>query len=143
MGSNAWNVIFFKDGKKYIKVFEGERPAESGAITYGKKLKKRGIIEVYVTSRRKAFAPPPSKQHPPQAGMLWCGWCLAWRDFVERAVRMKDGLKTPSLWRCPICSISVHDYFIRMHNPEMVARLDHRSRTRIPSEKQIQKVIRK
>lgn len=140
MRQNAWNVIFFKEGKKYIKVFEGEKPGESGAITYAKKLKARGIIQVEVVSRRKAFGPPLAKQHPPQEGLLWCPYCLKWREFTERAIRT-NGLLGPMVWRCPVCTISVNDYHIRRFNVVMVARLDHRSRTRVPSEKEIRKTI--
>jgi len=134
---NAWNVIWFKEGKKYIKAFEGEKPRESGAIDYGKELKRRGIIQVYVVSRRRGFAPPLSKLSPPQVGMIWCPYCLAWREFIERAI-LHDGLRGPVLSRCPICTISIHDYYIRKYNGMMVARLEYRSESR-----QNKKVVRR
>jgi hypothetical protein len=134
----AWNVIWFQDKKKYIKSFEGELPRVSGAVDYAKKLRKRGIVEVFVTSRRKAFAPPLAKKEPPQSGLLWCPYCLSWREYIYRAIRT-NGLVGPFVWRCPICSVSINDYWVKRFNPLMVEVLDARNKVHIPSEKLIRR----
>lgn len=142
MGPNTWNVIWYRENKKYIKgPFVGDKPSESGALAFAKKLKGKGIpvSNIHIVSRRKTFAPPPDKLKAPDPGMTWCPYCLKWREFVEKAIR-KDGLLGPVDWRCPICTVSIHDYYIRMYNPAMIIRYEAR-KTKVPSEKMLKRAL--
>jgi len=131
---NAWNVIWWTaEGKKKQRAFEGELPREAGAIDFGKKLQSDGLKPVIV-SRRKAFGPPLAKIKPPQRGMLWCPYCLKWCFFKEYSIRV-DGLIGPMKWRCPVCTISIYDAYVKKYNPEMVERLDTRFQKKVPSTK--------
>lgn len=88
-------------------------------------------MEVYVVSARRAYPPPlvdpkwPSKgyQSPPTHGLLWCPYCVKWREFEESAVRVMGNI-SPDLFRCPICTISIMDHYVNLYNPEMVIRLN-------------------
>jgi hypothetical protein len=133
---NAWNV-FWRDGegKKFVRSFPGEKPSESGAIEFAKNQRARGFTDVNVTSRRKAFAPPFNLRNSPEAGMLWCPYCLKWRHFMERAMKFKDFSTGPE-WRCPVCSISINDAYVRRYNPVMYIKLAVRT-VQLPSEKLI------
>jgi hypothetical protein len=61
---NTWNVIWWQNGKKYIRRFPGDKPSESGAIAFGKQLQGQGITP-HVSSSRKAFAIPVKMRIPP------------------------------------------------------------------------------
>lgn len=126
---NAWKVQFHKEGKLVFKKFEGNSPKASGAVDFAAALKNRGI-SVDVISVRRAF-PPPLKdrkkpwlgtQDPPQHGLLWCPYCLKWRDFHYAAI-MRETLG-PEMFRCPVCTISTSDYYVKKFNPEMFLRLE-------------------
>lgn len=136
---NAWKVLWVQDKKKYFKVFEGDKPKESGAVDFGKKLQARGIKDVNIISKRRPFDKPLHVVIP--HGLLWCPYCLKIREFHETAIRNKDG-RTPRLFRCPTCTVSIHDAAIRRNNPDMVAILDARARLKkpkLPTEKTIRK----
>lgn len=122
---NAWKIIWQDNDHRYIKRFEGESPADSGAVEYGKKLQKRGLT-VNIVSQRKAFAPPKNKILPPKFGMIWCPYCLKWRDFHEVSIMGKDGVRSPVQWRCPVCTISIRDHYVRLYNLDMVLRYEGR-----------------
>lgn len=137
---NAWNVIWRNtEGKKLIRKFEGDSPRESGAIAFGKKLQSQGWT-VDIVSRRKGFAPPTSKLEAPEYGMLWCPYCLKWREFREFSVKT-NGFRGPLIYRCPVCTISIRDFYVRKYNFDMVSRLDARMRSRIPTERAIRRQI--
>ena len=136
---NTWSVIWWQSGKKYIKRFPGDKPSESGAIDFGKKLQDRGI-KPNIISAKKAFAPPFKIRTPPELGMIWCPYCLKWRWFVNKAIRHGE-LVGPSLWRCPICTISIRDAYVRMYNPDMVIRLEG-AKIKVPSEKKMRRKLR-
>jgi len=132
---NAWNVIW-KDsvGKKKLRIFEGDSPRTSGAIDFGKKLQDRGL-RPDVVSRRHAFAPPRNKLKPPDTGLLWCPYCLKWREFRDFAIRV-DGIIGPSNYRCPVCIITIKDAYVRKYNEFMVQKLEG-TKVKLPSEKKI------
>ena len=136
---NTWNVIWWQASKKYIRHFKGDKPSESGAITFGKRLQEQGITP-HIVSGSKAFPPPLKKRIPPEQGMLWCPYCLKWRNFVQKAIK-RDELVGPNLWRCPICTISIKDAYVRMNNSMMVIRLEG-SRVKLPSEKSVRQKLR-
>lgn len=139
--NNAWKVIWFEGGVKKTKgPFEGNRPKESGAVDFAKRLiQKRGIpaSQVHVVSKRKPFDKPDKVEVP--NGWLWCPYCLKVRDFLEKAVRFKSGMVTPALFRCPICTVSIFDAAVKRNNVIMMARMDLRARTQVPSEKLIKR----
>lgn len=121
---NAWNVFWLsEDGARKYKKFEGDSPRGSGAIDFAKKLRSFGRTNIEIVSRRKAFAPPPKQSKAPEAGMVWCPYCLKWRHFVNTSIR-HNGIKGPQLFRCPICTISIKDYYVRLYNFVMVEMLD-------------------
>lgn len=138
---NSWKVMWLEDGRKRHKTFPGNSPKTSGAVDYAKERKIRGLT-VYVISVGKAFPPPlvnPKLPHlgfkeaPP--GLLWCPYCIAFREFHEAALRIKlEGgvIDGPEAWRCTVCTISIYDYFVRSYNEFMVSRLDPKLRLKKP-----------
>jgi len=138
--SNGWKVIWFDEGKKLVRKFEGDSPRDSGAVDFGKRLQASGLNPVHIVSQRKAFAPPKDKNRPPEPGMLWCPYCLKWRHFHEISVMDSDGIRSPILWRCPVCTISVRNFYVKRYNFEMVARFD--ARDEIQSEQMIRRKLR-
>lgn len=137
---NGWKVIWFEGDKKRVRKFEGDSPKESGAIHFGKRLQASGLNRVHIVSQRKAFAPPKDKRQAPETGMLWCPYCLKWRHFIETAIMDADGIRSPVLWRCPICTISVSNFYVRRYNFDMVARFD--ARAEMQSENLIRRKLR-
>lgn len=137
---NAWMVIWFENNQKFMKRnFPGESPRASGAIDYAKSIVARGIpvAQVHVVSMRKAFAPPPKIKQPP--GTFWCPFCLKYREFRIYAV-VTDGWEGPEILRCPVCHVSVSDYWIRKYNSLLVAKVEMAASmktTRLPSVKTI------
>lgn len=120
MGRQSWRAIWTEDGKLLSKRFWGDKP--TNAVTFAKDLKRRGI-SVDVVSVMKAFPPPIGKLRPDRPGLLWCPYCIKWREFVEAEVKTKEFM-TPSLLRCPTCTISVKDAYVRGFNPEVVIRYE-------------------
>jgi hypothetical protein len=117
---NAWNVQW-NDGEKLVrKVFEGDSPKDSGAVSFAKELRGRGL-SVDIISRRHGFPPPVKMREPPRMGMLWCPYCIKWREFEVIAIS-HEGFTTPDLLRCPVCTISIMDYHVRTYNVEFVER---------------------
>lgn len=119
---NAWNVQYEHEGRTVVRKFEGDSPKASGAVQFRNDLIKNGIsAEIY--SRRHGFAPPLKQINPPHAGLLWCPYCIKWREFEESIVARGD-YETPELLRCTVCLISIKDYWVRKYNPAMVARFE-------------------
>lgn len=119
---NAWNVLFIEGERTLIKVFEGDSPKGSGAIAFAKQKRLQGI-QADIISRRKGFGPPDNKKDPPSPGLLWCPYCIKWREFEDSSVQRGD-YETPSLLRCSVCLISIKDYYVRRYNPIFVERHD-------------------
>ena len=135
----AWRVIWRANGKRYFKRFRGDKPKESGAIDFGKKLQERGFTVDIVSGR--PFRKPLKTRVPD--GQLWCCYCLKVRTFVFKGLRHPDGSLTPALWRCPVCHMSIRDGAIRDNNNfVMIVKLNPRAQERkakVPSEKTIRK----
>jgi hypothetical protein len=128
--TNGWTVIWFDGGRKLKKNgFEGDSPTASGAVAYAKAIIARGIPvdKVNVISKRKAFAPTTNMLARREPGLAWCPYCLKWREFRTYAIRV-DGVIGPEALRCPICTISSHDYYVKKYNAMLVAR----SETKVP-----------
>jgi len=140
---NVWKVIWKDGNKRYFKKFIGDKPRESGAIDFGKKLQERGL-SVDIVSARKSFRRPLTVRVPP--GSLWCCYCLKIRVFVYKALRFKDGTWSPPLWRCPVCHMSIRDAAIRDNNDfTMIVKLDPRAqekKKKVPTEKAIRNAVR-
>lgn len=123
---NVWAVIWIENNRKHMKNgFQGDLPKSSGAYDFAKSLVARGILvdNVHVISKRKAYGPTKRHPKPPQLGMWWCPYCLKWRYFREFAVR-RDGIIGPAEMRCPICTISIHDFYVRKYNQLLTARIE-------------------
>ena len=118
---NAWKTQWEENHVRRFKRFEGDSPHD--AVAFGKKLKSRGIIVVDIISQRRAFPPPIKAQTSPKPGLLWCPYCVKWREFSEIEVQGRD-FKTPALLRCTVCTISVKDCYVRTYNPELVMRYE-------------------
>lgn len=134
---NAWNVQFLDAGVLRVKVFEGDSPKASGAVQFAKSLREHGT-EVDIISRRRAFSPPAKQLQPPHPSMMWCPYCIKWREFEESIV-VRDEYETPALLRCPTCLISIRDYHVRRYNPMLVARMEFEEeirRTRVKKDKE-------
>jgi hypothetical protein len=133
---NAWNVQFIEDGVLKQKVFEGDSPKESGAVEFAKDKRAHGTV-VDVISRRRAYPPPLKQQTSPSPGLLWCPYCIKWREFEESIV-VRDAYETPPALRCGVCTISIRDYYVRKYNPELVLRMDVEAelrRAKVPDKK--------
>lgn len=114
---NAWRTQWQEGRQLFAKRFEGDKPTK--AVEFGKALKLRGISVVDVISMRKAFPPPLKMREAPKPGLLWCPYCVKWREFLEAEVKYPDFI-TPVLLRCTTCRISVKDAYVRMYNQELV-----------------------
>lgn len=137
---NAWCVQYELEGRTVVKVFEGDSPKASGAVGFKKELESAGTkAEIY--SRRRGFPPPQKYADPPRPGMLWCPYCIKWRDF-EQLVVVRPEYETPELLRCTTCLISIKDYWVRLTNPSMVSRLEIESemrKSRVPEKVRLRK----
>ena len=109
---NGWAVLWKDNEGAHKRKFEGDSPTE--AVTFGKELKRRGF-SVEVISRRRAFAPPKNAKAPDSPGILWCPYCIKYREFREIAIRDEYGLG-PAIVRCIVCMISVRDAYVRRWN---------------------------
>jgi hypothetical protein len=112
---NSWKVFWWEEGRKKFRRFNQHKPTE--AVAFAKDLKKKGI-EVAVVSGRKAYRIPESKKFNREPGMLWCPYCVEWRRFKEFALK-KENYVTGADFRCPVCTISTADYFVRKYNEEI------------------------
>jgi hypothetical protein len=122
---NAWKVIFWENGKKRSKWFEGDgiwsdkhpiiynEPLRA-AVQFTKKLKLEGT-RAEIVSGRRAFIQTKDQLKPPGPGYLWCPYCIKWRHFKLLRIK-KNGYITAGANRCPICFISEDNYFVRRYN---------------------------
>jgi len=123
---NAWKVIWYENSHKYLKNnFDGDSPRASGAIDYAKSLIARGIPvdHVHVVSKRKAFPPTTEMLAKKILGFSWCPYCLKWREFKYSALKLKD-MVIPEEYRCPVCTISINDYYVKLYNPILIAHME-------------------
>ena len=123
---NGWKIFWTENGHRYKKNgFEGDLPGSSGALDYAKGLAARGIPvrDIHIVSKRKAFGPSMKMKEQETAGSSWCPYCIKWRDFRIFAIKL-DGVVLPEDYRCPVCHISVADYWVRHYNPILIAHTD-------------------
>jgi rubrerythrin len=125
---NHWKVIWVdKKKRKRLTRFKEVKDA----VVYRDRLKADNL-EVYVVSASQSYPIPrftkSGKRHPkadrPSSRHWWCPYCIEWRMFEHSAIRYKtDGfwLTGPEQWRCPICTISEAEYWVRKYN----GMLDH------------------
>lgn len=111
--TNAWKVLWKEKGQTLSKTFEGDKPSETDAPAFIKHLKARGISDVYIVSKRRAYAPPVGQKAP--IGLLWCPFCVKFREFAVYAVS-RDGIVGPEVYRCTVCTISTEHYWVRKYN---------------------------
>jgi hypothetical protein len=138
----SWNVIWWDGHEKFIKRFPGDKPSSSGALAFAKRQQERGL-KPYIVSASKAFGPTRDVQLQPRPDdAIWCPYCLKYRQFHKKAI-LRDGVLGPELWRCPICTISIKDAYVRMYNEMMIIRLEGTARPKIPSEKKIRRTVRR
>lgn len=127
---NSWKVIWYENNKKLKKTgFPGDSPSASGAIDYAKSLIARGIpaSNVHVVSMKRAYQPTMEMKKKRTSGSAWCPYCLKWREFRHFALKIDGVIGTEEL-RCPICTISTNDYYVRRFNMELVAHAE----TKVP-----------
>lgn len=110
--SQAWKVLWKKDTGKTFRRFEDPKPTE--AIAFAKKLKREGF-EPVVISANKAYPPTKKQEEKRRAGDMWCPYCIRWRSFKLYALKRKN-YTTDAFLRCPVCTISTNDFFVRKYN---------------------------
>lgn len=100
------------EGKKTFRRFEGDKPTD--AVQFGKSLKRQGI-KPNVISANHAYRPTEKQEINRRPGMIWCPYCVKWRNFKLFAIKRKDYTTAPYM-RCPICTISTNDFYVRKFN---------------------------
>lgn len=108
--ANKWKVLWTEEGVWKARRYE----SVEGAVLFAKALKAQGF-SVDVVSAGHAY--PPTKKHGPRPSSMhyWCPYCIKWRAFVYRRIRLK-GITGPAELRCPVCTISVRDWFVQKYN---------------------------
>lgn len=109
---NVWRVLWTESGMKKLKKFTSDPPTP--AIAFARPLKKQGFPVEIISG--KPFPPPIKVRLPDRPGVLWCPYCIKWREFIDAAIKDKDGLLGPDLLRCSICFMSIRDAYIRKYN---------------------------
>lgn len=109
----GWRVVFYRGGTRYHKTFTDEKPTP--AIEFAKRAKRAGYSDVNVHATKRGYPCPTSKLKLREPGLLWCPYCLKWREFKYLAVRFSTGISEPDL-RCPVCYITPRDYYVRVYN---------------------------
>lgn len=108
-----WKVLWkTPEGQSKFKVFEGKKPSD--AVLYAKSLKKQGLKPA-VVSANYPYPPTPQQENNRRPGMIWCPYCLRWRNFKLFAIKRATYV-TDAQMRCPICKISTNDYYVKKHN---------------------------
>ena len=109
----SWKVLWTTpEGKKKFRRFEGKKPSD--AVQFAKSLKSQGL-KPNVISANKAFPPTKEQAENRRANQVWCPYCLRWRTFKLFALR-RATYTTDAAMRCPICTISTNDFFVRKYN---------------------------
>ena len=117
---NTWKVLWEpRENHRKVKKFPGDSPKE--AVEFAKRLKTKGRVVLGVISCRKAYAPPKDKEKPDQYGIMWCPYCVKWRAFDIMGKYLGSVLLPPDL-RCPVCTVSINEYWVRFFNPLIAAR---------------------
>lgn len=100
------------EGKLTKKRFEGKSPAE--AVQYAKDLKKQGL-EPNIYCANHAFRPTQEQEQKRRPGMVWCPYCIKWRDFKLISIR-RSTYTSEAFMRCPVCTISTNDFYVKKYN---------------------------
>lgn len=108
-----WMVLWkTSEGKRKKKLFDGPKPSD--AIKHAKGLKRDGLT-VNVVSSGHAYPPTQKQELTRRPGMLWCPYCLKFRNF--RLLRVKSSTHTSGAdLRCPVCLISTNHYWVKRFN---------------------------
>lgn len=89
-------------------------PELRDAIDYAKALKSKGN-KTHVVCMNKAWPPTKEQQLLRKPEQMWCPYCIKWRKF--RLFRIKTQYyTTEAKMRCPICTISTDDYWVKKNN---------------------------
>lgn len=108
-----WKVLWVKpEGGKTFRRFVGDRPSE--AVQFAKTLKRQGL-KPNVICANKAWRPTTEQELKRRPGMIWCPYCIKWRNFKLFAVRRKTYI-TDAQMRCPVCTISTNDFYVKKFN---------------------------
>lgn len=109
----SWKVLWTKpEGGKSYKKFVDKSPKE--AIAFGKELKRQGIRPSIISSN-KAWPPTKEQEINRRPGDIWCPYCIKWRRFKLFAIRKKN-YTTDAFLRCPVCTISTNDFYVKKYN---------------------------
>lgn len=109
----VWKVLWTTtEGKKTFRKFQGDKPSE--AVQFAKKLKRSGL-KPNVISANHAFRPTEKQEINRRQGMIWCPYCVKWRTFKLFALK-KPTYKTEAFMRCPVCTISTNDFYVKKYN---------------------------
>ena len=113
MSTRRWKVLWrTEEGQKKFKRFVGAKPSE--AVQFAKSLKSQGL-KPNVISTSHAFAPTVEQEKNRRPGMIWCPYCIRWRNFKLMALK-KSTYTTDAFMRCPVCTISTNDFFVKKYN---------------------------
>jgi len=109
----TWKVLWRKeDGAKAFRKFQNNSPKE--AVAFGKSLKKQGL-KPNIISSNKAWPPTKEQEQNRRSGDIWCPYCIKWRRFKLFALKKKL-YTSEAFLRCPICTISTNDFYVRKYN---------------------------
>jgi hypothetical protein len=109
----SWKVLWTQqDGSKTFRRFQDPSPHD--AIVFARGLKKDGLKPSIISSN-KSWPPTQAQEKNRRTGDMWCPYCIKWRRF--RLFRIhKASYTTDAFMRCPICTISTNDYWVRKYN---------------------------
>ena len=111
--TRRWTVKWKNaEGKIIKKRFLGDSPKE--AVEFAKGLKKQEL-QPNVYCANHAFRPTTEQEAKRRPGMLWCPYCIKWRNFKMLAIKHATYTSEPFM-RCPVCTISVNDFFVKKFN---------------------------
>lgn len=100
------------EGKLTKRRFEGRSPSE--AVQYAKGLKKQGL-QPNIYCANHAFRPTKEQELKRRPGMVWCPYCIKWRDFKLLAIK-RSTYTSEAFMRCPVCTVSTNDFFVKKYN---------------------------
>jgi hypothetical protein len=109
----TWKVIWTKpEGGKTFRKFQGAKPSE--AVQFAKSLKQQGLSPNVICAN-KAWPITQKQELKRRPGMVWCPYCVKWRNFKLFAIRRKTYV-TDALMRCPVCTVSTNDFYVKKFN---------------------------
>jgi hypothetical protein len=109
----VWKVLWTKsEGGKTFRKFPGSSPKD--AVEFAKELKRQGM-KPNVVCANKAWRPTTEQELKRRPGMIWCPYCVKWRNFKLFRVRKKS-YTTEAFMRCPVCTISTNDFYVKKFN---------------------------